>query len=427
MDRDLARNILDRLPHFVREVLARFRQDRCLQLASSLTFTTLLAMVPLVTVSLMLLSAFPAALTPKVNDVLASRVLPEAVGRAIQTYFEQFSLRSMKLTAIGSLLLIGSAIINMMTIERAFNTIWRVRHPRPTAQRVMVYWAVLTLGPVLIGASLTMTSYLVSASLGLARGAPLVGQAILSLAPVVLTVAAFTLLYSVVPARRVSRRHALIGGVVAGLLFEAAKRSFALYVMRSPSYTMAYGAFAAVPVFLLWIYLSWLVAALGAVVVATLPDYWVLPVARSRVPGVYYRDALDVLVAMTRARHRGEGLDVYGIARGAGLPVARTENLLETLRGHDWAGQLEDGRWVLVRDPAVLRLAEICKRLALSAEELVADRADSALARSFTDLSQGIDSALAMTLAEVSMHTERHAAPPAQRIKLAHPPSNAGD
>src|SRR5689334_14287867 len=114
MDRtELARRILQRLPHFAREVLSRFQQDRCMQLASSLTFTTLLAMVPLVTVSLLLMSAFPAALTPQVNDVLATRVLPDQVGKAVQSLLSQISLRSVKLTAAGTLLLIGTAIVNM--------------------------------------------------------------------------------------------------------------------------------------------------------------------------------------------------------------------------------------------------------------------------------------------------------------------------
>ena len=379
-----------------------------MQLASSLTFTTLLAMVPLFTVSLMLLSVFPSSLTPNIDEVLAAHVLPDLLGKTIKSYFGQVSLRSVRLTALGTLLLIASAIVNMMTIERAFNAIWRVPHPRPTAQRVVIYWAVLTLGPILIGASLTMTSYLASASMGLARAAPLAAEIILWLLPIVLTVSAFTLLYKLVPARRVTRRHALIGGLVAGLLFEAAKRGFALYVVHSPNYSMAYGGFAAVPVFLLWIYLSWLVAALGAVVVASLPDFW-LParvgglLRRSRrIPGTYYRDALDVLVAVLQARQQGGAPDAYAIAATTRLAVARCENLLETLKRYGWAGEIEHDRWVLIPDPARLMLSDICRRFGIAPEELAAGRPDGPARQSFAALGAALDTALDIPLSSLA-------------------------
>lgn len=388
------------LPRFFREVLSRFQEDRCFQIASSLTFTTLLALVPLVTVSLVLVSVFPmfSGLTSQVDDFIAAHVLPEQIGKVIKSYFDQFSIRSGRLTAIGMLFLVGAGIINMMTIERAFNTIWRVPHPKPTARRVLVFWAVLTMGPILIGASLTMTSYLVSVSLGLAKGIPLIGGFSLGVLPVALAVMAFTLLYILVPARPVRRPHALIGGLVAGLLFEIAKRAFALYVARSPGYTLVYGAFATIPVFLMWVYLSWVVTTLGAVVVATLPDYWLLSARRARPPGTDYRDALDVLVAVAGSRRGGEILDGYRIAAEVRLPLARCENLLESLEQAGWVGQLGRDRWILVRDPSALKLSEVYRRFALSPEALMEGRAESPVTASFTALDKGIDDLLDISL-----------------------------
>ena len=380
-----------------------------MQIASSLTFTTLLSLVPLATVSLVLVSVFPmfSGLTSQVDQFIAAHVLPEQISRIIRSYLDQFSIRSGRLTAIGTLFLVGAGIINMMTIERAFNTIWRVPHPKPTAQRVLVFWAVLTMGPMLIGASLTMTSYLVSVSLGLAKGIPLIGEFFLGLLPVVLAVMAFTLLYVLVPARPVRRLHALIGGLAAGLLFEIAKRAFALYVALSPGYTMVYGAFATIPVFLMWVYLSWVVTTLGAVVVATLPDYWLLRAMRARPPGTDYRDALDVLIAVAEARRRGEVPDGYRIAAEVRLPLARCENLLESLQQAGWVGQLGRDRWILVRDPSGLKLSEVCRRFALSPEALMAGRAEGPLTERFAALARGIDGALDVSLQDLLLPASR--------------------
>jgi membrane protein len=161
----------------------------------------------------------------------------------------------------------------MHTIERAFNSIWRFDRGRSRQQRAAIYLATLTVGPVLIGMSLSMTSYAVSISLGLVQGIPWAGEFILRVTPLVFTISAFTLLYYLLPSQHVRFRHALVGGVAAGALFELMKRGFALYVSLFPSYTVVYGAFASVPVFLLWVYCSWVVAVLGAVITSLMPVY----------------------------------------------------------------------------------------------------------------------------------------------------------
>jgi membrane protein len=260
---------------FAAQVARRFDEDRCLELASSLAFTTVLALVPLITVALTLISVFPvsARFVELINAFVSDHMLPQEFAVVISGYVEQFISNAAKLTVLGIAFLAGTAIALMYTIERTFNSIWRVRKERRAGRRLVMYVAILAIGPVLIGLSLSITSYVVSVSLGLSAGVPGASAAILWIAPLLLTVAAFALLYFAVPGTAVEPIHALVGGMVAGVLFELMKRGFAFYVSQVPTYTMVYGAFATVPLFLLWIYLSWVVTALGAVVTALLPDF----------------------------------------------------------------------------------------------------------------------------------------------------------
>ena len=265
---------LRRCWRFAAQVARRFHEDRCLDLASSLAFISVLALVPLITIALTLMSAFPvsASLVEHIDEFVADHMLPEEFGEVITGYVEQFISNAAKLTVVGVAFLAGTAITLMYTIERTFNSIWRVRKARHAGRRFVMYVAILTIGPVLIGLSLSITSYVVSVSLGLTAGVPGASDAILWIAPLMLTVAAFALLYFAVPGTAVEPIHALVGGMVAGVLFELMKRGFAFYVSQVPTYAMVYGAFATVPLFLLWIYLSWVVTVLGAVVTALLPD-----------------------------------------------------------------------------------------------------------------------------------------------------------
>src|SRR5258708_37833995 len=188
---------LRQLGRFLAHVFRRFNEDRCLQIASSLTFTTLLALVPLVTITLALMAAFPifSGLGEHIHAFLLANMLPEKAGKVVTGYIEQFSGQAGRLTALGTAVLAAAAFMMMFTIERAFNSIWRVSRPRPVAQRILIYWATLTLGPVLIGASLSISSYLVGPSLSFVRQSPFAGAAFLVHLPFFLTCSGFTLLY----------------------------------------------------------------------------------------------------------------------------------------------------------------------------------------------------------------------------------------
>ena len=359
-------NSLRQFGRFLAHLFRRLNQDRCLQIASSLTFTTLLALVPLVTIVLALLSAFPmfSGLGEQIHAFLLANMLPETAGKVVSGYIEQFTGRAGRLTAFGAAFLAVTAFMMMFTIEHAFNSIWRVSRPRPLAQRILVYWAALTLGPVLIGASLSITSYLVGASLGLARDAPLAGTAILWFVPFVLTWAAFTLLYYVVPNRAVKWRHALAGGLVAAFAFEIMKRSFASYVAQIPTYTLLYGAFAVIPIFLLWIYFSWVVIVIGALITALAPDFAVLGNATERASGVGFRDALATLMVLARAQRDAEVLDLRRIARGTSLTVDQAEQLLERMAARGWVARSGGERYAMVCDKDRLLLTDVYREFA---------------------------------------------------------------
>lgn len=388
---------------FIRQVLLRFHEDRCLQLASSLTFTTLLALVPLLTVMLTIASAFPAfaGMTGQIDDFIASHVLPEQISKTVVRYIDQFSQRAGRLTLIGLSFLAATSFLTMLTIERAFNIIWRGAKRRTGLHRIVVYWAILTLGPVLIGLSLTMTSYLVTASLGLAKAVPIVGVIALWLIPFMLTIAAFTLLYFVFPARPVEFRHALIGGIVAGVFFELAKRGFALYVSRVPTYTMVYGTFATFPIFLLWIYVSWLVTVMGAIVTASLPNFGVQRVRNPQAVGAIYSDALSVLIVLGEAQLSGRILGLDKIASLARLQREQCEQILAVLSAATWVGRLENGGWILSCDPDRIRLSQIFRRFVINPEALAGDASEAALGTVFKQFGTQLDGILGMSLRDL--------------------------
>ncbi|MGQ0509451.1 MAG: YihY family inner membrane protein [Betaproteobacteria bacterium] len=360
---------LGELSRFLVAAYNRMLEDHCLQVAGSLTFTTLLALVPLVTVALALVTAFPVfgAFTNGVDEWLAENVLPEQIATAVTRYLAEFSGAAARLTAVGIVFLAFTALMTMLTIDRAFNQIFRVGRERPVAQRLLTYWAVLTLGPILIGLSVSITSYLVSASLGFAKGVPGAGRLLLGVVPVLLTSVAFTLLYIWVPNRRVRARHALVGGIVAGVLFELMTRGFGFYISRFPTYTAIYGAFAAVPMFLLWMYLSWVVVLLGGTVTALVPGYRFGDRRRGLGAGQHFYDVLALLGELVKAQRAGEVRPLARLAHDLRLLPEQCERLLDRLAGAGWAAAAGGDAWVLVRDAGSLSVADVYRLFVLDA------------------------------------------------------------
>src|SRR5690606_28411919 len=237
-------------------LVRRFLDDKGLDSAASLTYTTLFAVVPTMTVTFSIISMVPAfhELGGELQNFIFRNFVP-STGATLLSYLTAFSEQARQLTWVGVIFLVVTALMMMLTIEKAFNTIWRVRQPR-RGFAISTYVAALAMlaGPD----ALFDVAWLIRS------------------APLLLEVAAFTLLYAVVPNTRVPLRHALAGGLFSALLVEAAKKLFSLYVGAFPTYQLIYGAFATVPLFLLWIYVCWLIVLLGAELACNLssPRAW---------------------------------------------------------------------------------------------------------------------------------------------------------
>jgi membrane protein len=358
------------LLEFCLALARRFRDDRGIQTAGSLTFTTLLALVPLVTVALAMSTAFPVfnQAMDALGRYVSGQLLPEG-GARITQQFAFFAAKAGRLTAVGLAFLAITALMLILTVDEVLNRIFRVQRRRALAQRLLMYWAVLSLGPLLIGASLSMTSFLVGSSLGLLN-LGWVTRNVLGLMPFFFTCAALALLYLVVPYRRIDVRHALIGALVAGILFELAKRAFALYIASFPTYSLVYGAFATLPIFLLWLYLSWGVVLFGATLTAMLPGYHGGYGRHVEAPGRELIDATAVLRVLARARRDQGALALGAIARHAQVPPERCERALERCAAQGWAARTDRDRWLLVRDADTIQLGAVVRAFAMDPDAL---------------------------------------------------------
>ena len=294
---------------FARFVLRRWTEDRCPQIAGNLTYTTLLALAPSFAVGVALLSSTPlfGPAMAQARTFLLANLAPAVAERIIRVYMEDFARNAQRLTWPGVAAVLVLSVVLMLIIDRSVNAIWRVRRRRPYWLLVPGYVALLVLGPLLIGAGVAVTTYIVSLPLSLAAFIGDSQAALLWSVPVVLTAIAFFLVYKIVPHRRVPWRHALAGAAVAAVLFEAAKQLFAVYVRHATTYSLVYGAFAAVPLFLVWLELSWMVLLLGAEITAC-AGYWHGRLwTRAARPGTHFHEAVQAARMLVEAGR--EGLD----------------------------------------------------------------------------------------------------------------------
>jgi membrane protein len=256
---------------FVPRLVGRVRDVDLVGTAASLSYTTLLGLVPLATVAFAFVARFPffSGWLDTFERFLLRELLPASAAHVVREHVVGLAAQASELTGVSIAFVVATAMLMIGTIEREINAIWAVTRKRPLARRIVVYLFGLTLGPVLVGASISLTSWFVSRSLAIVPLEPVPAALAAHALPFVFTAVALTLLYAIVPARRVPKRAAIVAGALAALGFEGAKQAFAWYVTHA-SYQKIYGALAALPVFMLWIYLSWLIVLAGAALSATL-------------------------------------------------------------------------------------------------------------------------------------------------------------
>lgn len=266
-----------RLWRFLRFVFREFLGNNGLETAKSLTYMSLFAVVPLMTLVLSILSAFPSfqVFGDRIQDMIFERLLPSSSSQ-LEQYLENFAGQARNLTWIGAVMLFATAYLMLVNIERSFNRIWDVAQLRKGLSSFLLYWSVLSLSPLLLGMGFAISSYITSLSLfeTFTEVSDLIGgrKVVLGIFPVLLTTVAFTLLYVAVPNCGVRLKHALVGGAVVALMFVVVKWVFTRFIAMA-SYEFVYGTFAAIPIFLMWIFICWMIILFGANLVRAIPIY----------------------------------------------------------------------------------------------------------------------------------------------------------
>lgn len=418
----------DRLKRLLRFTAARLNEDRIPQVAGSLTFTTVLSLVPLFTVAFAIFTVFPifGSFQASLQAFLADHLMPAQVSNQIFKYLDLFVAKAKGLTTAGLLFLVVTSVMTLMTVESAFNVIWRVRKSRPLAQRVVIYWGVITLGPVLVGVSLSVSSYVLSQSLALSGShhiPPMVGW-MLTGAALPLTIAAYTLLYSYLPNTRVELRDALVGAILAGVGFELARHGFSMYIKRFPTYAAVYGAFATVPIFLIWVYLLWFITLAGATVTALLPAIRVGQFHRQHFAGGDLLDAINLLGLLHEAREQGvPGYPSTALARALRCDLDSARRLLRVLDKAEWIARLSrhnaPDNWIMLANPKQIKLDDLYQRFALDRAEFSYQIAQSPVrldARALNAALNGLQ--MKMTLADL-LAAEALGTAPAAALQVA--------
>ncbi|MDJ0981283.1 MAG: YihY family inner membrane protein [Kiloniellales bacterium] len=384
----------------------RFLADDCLRSAASLSYATLLALVPLMAIGLAILSGFPVfkALEGQIQDLILTSFLPET-SAAVSDHLSGFVANTRQMTGPGVLALAVTALLLLANINTALNAIWRVTEPRSLGLQILVYWTMLTLGPLLLGASLSLSGY----AFAVVQWAgiedyPNAFVAFSGLISVSLAALGFSAFYLVVPMRSVRPHHALAGGVLAAIVLEALKYGFGVYLRLFPTYEAIYGALSAIPIFLIWMYLAWAVVLLGAEVTAALPE-WRAALSRGRrelQAGERLALALTVLQLLRASQKDGRRPHLRELSQGLPVTPAELDDCLWRLRHHGLVVRAVSGGWLLARDLATVTLGGLSQILGLrlDLDESWPQRPAEALQTLSKSLDAQIDTPLEALLSE---------------------------
>lgn len=359
---------------FAGYVWRRFDEDGCLRMAASLSYTSLLAIVPLTAIAFAMLAAFPvfSDVRGQLQAVVFANLLPDAA-QAMSEYFDQFIANTTRLTAVGIVGLALTAVLLLGTIEADLNAIFRVAQPRAMMPRLLVFWALLTLGPLMLGASLSLSTYLFAASawMGIDPFAGVAGT-ITGWLPTLIVMALLALFYGIIPNRPVNAVGAIVGGVVAGVLFAGLRKVFGYYVTTFPTYQTIYGAVSVVPIFLVWMYLSWAVVLLGAVLTASLTEWRTAggrPINQTLGPGERLALALHVVSILFAHSRLGRRVPRGRLLSETACGGSALEPVLARLEAGGYAVPTAKGEWVLGRDLASVTLYDLFRDLGLAFPE----------------------------------------------------------
>lgn len=360
---------------FLPYVWRRFQADGCTGVAAGLSYTSLLAIVPLLAIGLAMFAAFPAFadLRDDFIIILAQNLAPDLASIANE-YLGTFINNAGGTSAAGVIGIGVTAILLVNTIQTAFDKIWSVKTHKHKLQRLPVYWAIITLGPLLFGASLSISTYVFSMAnsgnfYGLSAGLKIVT----TILPFLLEMAGFALFYRLIPTRPVRFMDAGIGAIVASILFELLKRGFGLYLQFFGSYQLVYGALATIPIFLIWMYLVWVTVLIGAEIAAALPEW---RSGRRQIGETLRRGdllslALGTFAELARAQSHGAGVRTEQLVQTLAADPGRLVWLLDTLKSHRLIARSDNGRWILARDLNGFTIHDVCHDLGIALGETV--------------------------------------------------------
>ncbi len=366
---ELSRAAAQQAPGLLRYIGQRFSQDSCPSIAAALSYNSLLALVPLLAIGLAMFAAFPAFSTIREDmlKALFENVAP-SIGTSVQHYLQTFIENAGKTTGVGVVGLGVTSVLLFNTIQTAFDRIWGVSRGRATINRLIIYWALITLGPMLFGASFSISGYVFAkmqtvGTYGISTGLRLVS----AIMPFLLEAFGFAVFYRLIPSRYVRLSDAATGAFFAALLFELLKHGFGLYLYYVPTYQAVYGAIALLPVFLLWMYLVWLIVLVGAEITAALPEW---RAGRRSVGGGIRRSdtfalALGVLQQLSGAAQHGTGMRLMQLQRELRADPGRLLSTLEALKAASILTHGDNDRWHLSRDLRSLSFYDLCRQLGL--------------------------------------------------------------
>lgn len=386
-------------------VVRRFREGRCAQVAASLAFTSLLSLVPFVTLVAVVFSRFPQSqrFAEVLRGFLLDNLLPDKAGKVIATYALQFSQKATNLTIVGGAVLILTALMLMRTIGQVINQIWRVPGGRPWATRLAAYWVVLSLGPLFLAGGVLAASMMLTASMDLMNEPAWLEVAGFRVISVTVLTALFGALYFAVPHCTVRPRDAAFAGLLAALGFFVMQRLFGLYLVHFPSYTLVYGAFAVVPIFLLWLYLSWLIILLGAVVAAVLPERSLRRRPLPEFPGRRLYVALLIARELAQAQVEGACRSVEVLADAARVGHEEVRDILGDLASEGMVARRDTGGWMLAKAAEGLPLDGLVRLFGLGLAPVAGGYSpgEERVAQVWACLLEGVDQAASLPLSRL--------------------------